>query len=218
MLVAVENVLLQKTKNRNLTALTSVSAHCSPVSNKRHKLHTSTVSLTSSCSSQMNNNHTTGIDMNSLEDMLRKVRSFTIFVLISFRSFGVVKFVKWCVAMCTSPNERVENDGSKKKRDTISHRQSVACNYCETRARVIKTGFTEIQNYYSLRHTFISNVRRNEDNFQQQREMCVFLFSISFRCRRIVTFHLHHCHFNVCHRHNMPSISLFVCILHVNVN
>lgn len=104
MLVAVENVLLQKTKNRNLSAVTSVSAHCSPVSNKRHKLHTSTVSLTSSCSSQMNNNYTTGIDMNSLEDMLRKVRSFTI--LISCRLFVVVKFVKWCVAMCASPSER----------------------------------------------------------------------------------------------------------------
>lgn len=77
-LLATESILLQKTNNKNLAAVTSLSAHCSPVSNKRHKLNTSTASLASSCSSQVNNNYTTGIDMNSLEDMLRKVRLFTI--------------------------------------------------------------------------------------------------------------------------------------------
>lgn len=77
MLLTVENILLQKT-NKNFAAVTSLSAHCSPVSNKRHKLNTSTASLASSYSSQVNNNYTTGIDMNSLEDMLRKVRLLTI--------------------------------------------------------------------------------------------------------------------------------------------
>lgn len=75
-MLAVENILLQKS-NKNLAAVTSLSAHCSPVSNKRHKLNTSTASLASSCSSQVNNNYTTSlVDMDSLEDMLRKVCVF----------------------------------------------------------------------------------------------------------------------------------------------
>lgn len=73
LMLAVESILLQKS-NKNLAAVTSLSAHCSPVSNKRHKLNISTASLASSCSSQVNNNYTTSlVDMDSLEDMLRKV-------------------------------------------------------------------------------------------------------------------------------------------------
>lgn len=73
LMLAVESILLQKS-NKNLAAVTSLSAHCSPVSNKRHKLNISTVSLASSCSSQVNNNYATSlVDMDSLEDMLRKV-------------------------------------------------------------------------------------------------------------------------------------------------
>lgn len=76
MLLAVENLLQKTTIKKNLLQTTtvvssSVSAHNSPVSNKRHKLNISTASL-ASCSSQVNNNYT-NLDMESLEDMLIKV-------------------------------------------------------------------------------------------------------------------------------------------------
>lgn len=89
LMLAVESILLQKS-NKNLAAVTSLSAHCSPVSNKRHKLNISTASLASSCSSQVNNNYTTSlVDMDSLEDMLRKVwpTFSTFFFSFFFRSY-----------------------------------------------------------------------------------------------------------------------------------
>lgn len=102
---AVENILLQKTKK----TVTSLSAHNSPVSNKRHRLNVSTASLTS-CSSQINNNYA-NLDMDSLEDMLRKVCmifkkkkkvSILLFVLLSFILLMVYFYESFCIIATTS--------------------------------------------------------------------------------------------------------------------
>lgn len=71
--------LLQQKNNKNLPSTTikipSLSARNSPISNKRHRYNLSTASL-ASYSSQTNNNYANimdSLDMDSLEDMLRKV-------------------------------------------------------------------------------------------------------------------------------------------------
>lgn len=92
LLLTVENLLQQKNKKNLLqtsnatirTPSLSLSARSSPVSNNRHKFNLSTVSL-ASYSSQTNNNYTNvmdSIDMESLEDMLRKVFEHIFFFLI----------------------------------------------------------------------------------------------------------------------------------------
>lgn len=83
LLLTVENLLQQKNKKNLLqtssatikTPSLSLSARSSPVSNKRHKFNISTASL-ASYSSQTNNNYASimdSLDMDSLEDLLRKV-------------------------------------------------------------------------------------------------------------------------------------------------
>lgn len=85
LLLTVENLLQQKNKKNLLQTSTatikipslSFSARSSPVSNKRHKFNISTASL-ASYSSQTNNNYASimdSLDMESLEDLLRKVCS-----------------------------------------------------------------------------------------------------------------------------------------------
>lgn len=73
--------LLQQKNYKNLPSTTikipslSLSARNSPISNKRHRYNLSTASL-ASYSSQTNNNYANimdSLDMDSLEDMLRKV-------------------------------------------------------------------------------------------------------------------------------------------------
>lgn len=79
LLQSLENLLQHKNKKNllqtsNATIKTSpslsLSARSSPISNKRHRLNISSASL-ASCSSQVNNNY--NLDMESVEDMLRKV-------------------------------------------------------------------------------------------------------------------------------------------------
>lgn len=83
LLLTVENLLQQKNKKNLLQTSSatikppslSLSARSSPVSNKRHKFNISTASL-ASYSSQTNNNYANimdSLDIESLEDLLRKV-------------------------------------------------------------------------------------------------------------------------------------------------
>lgn len=117
LLLTVENLLQQKNKKNLLQTSTatirtpslSLSARSSPISNTRHKFNVSTVSL-ASYSSQTNNNYTNimdSLDMESLEDMLRKVCCFyAIFFIYSFQILlgreenSQVLFAFWNVCVC----------------------------------------------------------------------------------------------------------------------
>lgn len=68
LLIAVESLLHKNKKN----IYTSSSVKNSPCFKRHNKFNISTSSLTS-CPSQINNNYT-NLDMESLEDMLKKVR------------------------------------------------------------------------------------------------------------------------------------------------
>lgn len=99
LLLTVENLLQQKNKKNLLQTSSatikipslSLSARSSPVSNKRHKFNISTASL-ASYSSQTNNNYASimdSLDMESLEDLLRKV---------CVRLIIVTKFWNWSMS------------------------------------------------------------------------------------------------------------------------
>lgn len=107
LLLTVENLLQQKNKKNLLqtsnatirTPSLSLSARSSPVSNNRHKFNLSTVSL-ASYSSQTNNNYTNimdSIDMESLEDMLRKVFELFVFLLCYYTTHQVSSYSYSCM-------------------------------------------------------------------------------------------------------------------------
>lgn len=110
LLLTVENLLQQKNKKNLLqtsnatirTPSLSLSARSSPVSNNRHKFNLSTVSL-ASYSSQTNNNYTNvmdSIDMESLEDMLRKVFEYFCVSLLIYTTYQVGLIFIFLYAVC----------------------------------------------------------------------------------------------------------------------
>lgn len=124
LLFAVENLLQQKNKKNLLqtssatirTPSLSLSARSSPVSNKRHKFNLSTASL-ASYSSQTNNNYCASaaanimdtLDIDSLEDLLRKVCVLVVFPCLSVCDLNTnLVCVCACVSGNTSKSDRVE--------------------------------------------------------------------------------------------------------------